>query len=358
MMSLFQLPEPEKEINLTSFIKEELSLALNKGVILKWSELQKILPEGEDPIEAKEYFEMLVEDRSLVQALDQLTFTECYLHEPGIVRYQNLQGDKEEIKLEIDKDSWQIWLEIIAIKHHQNWNCQNPFVSFRVEINNRPYRFSLLHYQATSSPYSKLIIRNLQTASLSLHAFGKTSVKLEELIREKANILICGATGSGKTSLLNSLLKQTPSEEHIVVLEDTQELILPHEFCTRFLAQEHPSYNLEQFLTYSLRLSPDRIILGEMRSSEVVAYLLAMNTGHSGVMSTIHANSAVDGINRMAMMFNLYGKGLNNSEVMNLITRNLDYIIFIENKKIKEIIKPLGSDQGQPFYETIFEGPQ
>jgi len=355
MMSLFQLPEPEVEINLHTFIREELSLALNKGVILKWSELQNLLPNNSDLIVAKEYYKMLVEDSSLVTALNHLEFTECYLHEPGRIRYQAFDGSKKEVHLRVDKESWQVWLEIIAIKHLQNWNCQNPFVSFRVELNGSPYRFSLLHYKATSSPFSKLIIRNLQTSSLPLNAFGETSLNLSELVSNKSNILICGATGSGKTSLLNSLLKATATEEHIVILEDTQELILPHKFCTRFLAQEHPSYNLEQFLTYSLRLSPDRIILGEMRSSEVVAYLLAMNTGHSGVMSTIHANSAVDGINRMAMMFNLYGKGLNNSEVMNMITRNLDYIIFLQNKKIKEIIKPLGSDQGQPFYETLFD---
>jgi len=355
MISLFQETVDEHaEIDLYAKVRDELSLALNKGIILSWDELKNHLPLSIDPIITKNYYEILVEDRSLREALSQVSFTECYLHEPAVIRFQTFDGRKETLKLEIDQDSWQIWLEIIAIKYHQNWNCQNPFVSFRVEMNHHPYRFSLLHHKATSSPYSKLIIRNLQTNSLPLNAFG-ADFNFTELIKNKSNILICGPTGSGKTSLLNTLLKETSSDEHIVILEDTQELILPHAYCTRFLAQEHPSYRLEDFLTYSLRLSPDRIVLGEMRSSEVVAYLLAMNTGHSGVMSTIHANSAVDGINRVAMMFNLYGKGLNNHEVLNLVTKNLDIIVFMENKKIKEIIKPLGSDLGQPYYETLFE---
>ena len=355
MMSLFQTPpEAASDIDLQAIIRRELSLTLNKGVILEWEEFLPLLPLGIDLIAAQNFYNILVKDHALIELFAPLTFTECYLHEPGIVRYQNDLGKKHQLQLAIDEETWQIWLEVIAIKHLQNWNCQNPFVSFRVEMNNHPYRFSMIHYQATSSPYSKLVIRNLQTSSLPLEAFG-VSIDLAAEMKKKSNILVCGATASGKTSLLNTLLKMTSTEEHIVVLEDTQELILPHQFCTRFIAHEHPSYSLEQFLTYSLRLTPERIILGEMRSGEVVPYLLSLNTGHRGVMSTIHANSCVDGMNRLAMMFNLYGKGLNNSEVMNLITKNLDLIVYMENKKIKEIIKPLGSDQGHPYFETLFE---
>lgn len=354
MIGLFQSHEAQIfEIDLRSRVRSELNLALNKGIILSWDELKNLLPLSCDLIEAKNYYEVLVENKSLIDALSSISFTECYLHRPGVIRYKGISDIKENVTIDMDDESWQIWFEILAIKYHQNWNCQNPFVSFRVEINNHPYRFSLLHYKATSSPYSKLVIRNLQANSLPLRAFG-SDFDFSSWIKNKANILICGSTGSGKTSLLNSLLQETSINEHLVVLEDTQELILPHSYCTRFLAQEHPSYSLEQFLTYSLRLSPDRIILGEMRSSEVVSYVLAMNTGHRGVMSTIHANSAVDGINRVSMMFNLYGRGLNHSEVMNLITRNLDLVVYIENKQIKEVIRPLGADQAQAYYETLF----
>jgi Flp pilus assembly CpaF family ATPase len=354
MFGIFQLSEEINKPDLKKFMREHITSALNKGVIIPWTELSQILPEEEDLISAKYYYETLISEDTFKKLFQTKSFSEFYFHGPGKVRYLNTQGQKETTSFEIDEDSWQLWLEIIAIKYKQNWNCQTPFVSFRAEINGHPYRFSLLHHQATSSSYSTLIVRNLQLTTLPLNAFGEVP-HLEKLIEQKKNVLICGGTGSGKTSLINSLLTHCPEEEHLVVLEDTQEIILPHAFCTRFLAHEHPSYSLEHFLTYSLRLSPDRIVLGEIRSKEVVSYLLAMNTGHRGVLTTIHSNSALEGLHRLQMLFGLYGKGMEIGQTMNLICQNIDCIIFIENKQIKEIIKPLGQENGFPFYETLFQ---
>lgn len=355
MFGIFQLQENEvQQFNLKKFIREQISSALNKGVILSWEELMKLFPENQDLIEGKFYYEELIGENSLKTIFQNQNFSEFYFHGPGKVRYLDLSGEKKPTPFSIDEESWQLWLEILAIKYQQNWNCQSPFVSFRVEIDSHPYRFSMLHHRASSSPHSTLIVRNLQLKTLPIESFGQ-SLDLESLMKQKKNILICGGTGSGKTSLINSLLKYTREDEHLVVLEDTQEIILPHSYCTRFLSHEHPSYSLEHFLTYSLRLSPDRLILGEIRSQEVVSYLLAMNTGHRGVMTTIHANSGVEGLHRLQMLFALYGKGMENSQVMNLVCRNIDYVIYIENKKVKEVIKPLGQENGFPFYETLFQ---
>ena len=107
-------------------------------------------------------------------------------------------------------------------------------------------------------------------------------------------------------------------------------------------------------MSYSLRLSPDRILLGEMRSHEVVPFLMAMNTGHRGLMGTIHSSSAADALHRAALLFSLYGgeAQLNFDKVMELLCRNLEYVVFMENKKVKEVIKILGSDKGTPFFEV------
>ncbi len=354
MFGIFQLPEETIRPDFKKFMRDHIASALNKGVILPWTELSQILPEGEDQISAQYYYDILIGENIFKNLFLTKSFCEFYFHGPGKVRYLDILGKKEATTFEIDEESWQLWLEILAIKYKQNWNCETPFVSFRAEINGHPYRFSLLHHQATSSPYSTLIVRNLQLTTLSLNAFGEAP-HLEKLIKQKKNVLICGGTGSGKTSLINSLLSHCSEEEHLVVLEDTQEIILPHTFCTRFLAHEHPSYSLEHFLTYSLRLSPDRIVLGEIRSKEVVSYLLAMNTGHKGVLTTIHSNSALEGLYRLQMLFGLYGKGMEMSQTMNLICQNIDCVIYIENKKIKEIIKPLGQENGFPFFETLFQ---
>ena len=92
-----------------------------------------------------------------------------------------------------------------------------------------------------------------------------------------------------------------------------------------------------------------------MRSHEVVSFLLAMNTGHRGLMGTIHASSAVDCLYRIALLFTLYAgeHGLNYERVMELVCRNLEYVVFMEDKKVKEVIKILGADKGTPFFETI-----
>lgn len=104
------------------------------------------------------------------------------------------------------------------------------------------------------------------------------------------------------------------------------------------------------------------MILGEMRSHEVVPFMMAMNTGHKGLMGTLHASSAADALNRVALLFSLYGgeANLDYDKVMELICRNLEYVIFMENKKVKEIIHVLGSEKGVPFFEVLektFEEP-
>ena len=92
-----------------------------------------------------------------------------------------------------------------------------------------------------------------------------------------------------------------------------------------------------------------------MRSHEVVPFLMAMNTGHKGLIGTLHASSAADALNRVALLFSLYGgeANLGFDKVMELQCRNLEYVVYMENKQVKEVIKVLGSDKGIPFFETI-----
>jgi Flp pilus assembly CpaF family ATPase len=197
-----------------------------------------------------------------------------------------------------------------------------------------------------------MTLRSIAARPHHVSTFGNVS-QLKALVRDKKNILIAGSTGSGKTSILTSLLNEIDSDEHLIVLEDTYEILFPHLNQTRFLAGKTEATSLKSYLAYSLRLTPDRIILGEMRSHEVVPFLMAMNTGHKGLMGTIHASSAADALNRIALLFSLYSGevGINFEKVMELVCRNLEYVVFMENKKIKEMIKILGSDKGVPFFE-------
>ncbi len=111
---------------------------------------------------------------------------------------------------------------------------------------------------------------------------------------------------------------------------------------------------MNEYLSYSLRMSPDRIILGEIRSKEVESSLLAMNTGHNGFLTTIHANSAKDALTRLALLFKIYSaKDLSYELILKLVTQNIDYVIHMEDKKILEIIDVFGSNQENVFFEKI-----
>jgi type IV secretory pathway ATPase VirB11/archaellum biosynthesis ATPase len=271
------------------------------------------------------------------------------------------QDKKETIDLigltEID---YQLSLEIFSLKNNIAWNFSEPFASFTAIINEYEIRFTLIHYSTSADRKSKVFLRVLQKYNPTINLF-KESIEIQELlinlVLTKKNILISGSTSSGKTTFLRALLSEIPEEEHVVVLEDTHEILTFSPNQTSFLAQNNLiKKSLTDYCSYALRMSPDRIILGEMRSNEVVPFMLAMNTGHKGLLSTIHSNSAIEAISRLALLFSLYSS---NSDIdFNLITKlackNIDYVIHMENKSVNQICRIIGSEGETPFYETIY----
>jgi Flp pilus assembly CpaF family ATPase len=218
---------------------------------------------------------------------------------------------------------------------------------------------TLLHHSVASNKYHKAFFRQIatQVRRVSDYTSNPDAIHLlQQLVQQKENLLIAGSTGSGKTSLLSTLLQLSHPAEHLVILEDTLEIQAPHERLTRLIAKSHSGHSLTEYLTHALRLSPDRLVLGEMRSKEVIAYLLAMNTGHRGMLSTLHASSAVDATLRVAQLFCLASgaQEINYTEVLRLVTRNVGHVVFVENRQIKEIIRIYGCDETQPLYDRIF----
>jgi pilus assembly protein CpaF len=126
--------------------------------------------------------------------------------------------------------------------------------------------------------------------------------ELEGFVAQRKNILICGGTSSGKTTLANVLTEFIPDHERIVLIEDTAEIQIQKENVLRFEARREqnglPAVTIRDLLKATLRHRPDRIILGEIRGGEAFDLLQLLNTGHSGTISTVHANSAAQGISR------------------------------------------------------------
>ena len=124
---------------------------------------------------------------------------------------------------------------------------------------------------------------------------------IRQAVADRKNILVAGGTGSGKTTLVNAILAEPPfRNDRVVIIEDTKELQCPAEDKVELLTKNtEPRVSMTDLLRMTLRLRPDRIIIGEVRGPEALAMLKAWNTGHPGGVATIHANSAVDALRRI-----------------------------------------------------------
>lgn len=157
---------------------------------------------------------------------------------------------------------------------------------------------------------------------------------LQAIVRARLNVLISGGTGTGKTTLLNVLSRFIPGEERIVTIEDSAELQLKQEHVVRL---ETRPPNIEglgavtqrELVINSLRMRPDRIIVGEVRGAEALDMLQAMNTGHDGSLTTIHANSPRDALIRLETIVSMSGLKLPVESIRRYISSAIDVIIHV-----------------------------
>ena len=155
--------------------------------------------------------------------------------------------------------------------------------------------------------------------AITVRRFGKRSFSAADLVEQGAlpknvkaaaermlytrrNILVSGGTGSGKTTLLNALIELLPDDERIVSIEDTLELRIEHSNCVRFEARgiDSGSVTIRDLVRHALRHRPDHIVVGEVRGGEAADLLQALNTGHGGSLTTVHANNAESALSRLA----------------------------------------------------------
>src|SRR6476661_4586563 len=221
----------------------------------------------------------------------------------------------------------------------------------------------------------------LDGAAVSIRRFGSNPLKLEDLLNFKAftpemvmllegaikarlNIIISGGTGSGKTTLLNTLSSFIPNHERIVTIEDAAELQLQQEHVVRL--ETRPA-NIEgkgaitatDLVRNCLRMRPERIIIGECRGPETLDMLQAMNTGHEGSLTTIHANTPRDGIARIETMITMAGFELPLKAMRQQIASAVDLIIQANRlqggkRKITHITEILGMEQDTIVMQDIY----
>lgn len=182
-----------------------------------------------------------------------------------------------------------------------------------------------------------LAIRRHRARTLPLERFASRPVVelLDHLVRARGNVLVCGATSSGKTTLLGALARRIDAGARLVVIEDTAELDLRDRHAIRLEARAANAdgvraVGLDELVRTALRLRPDRLIVGEFRGDEVLAVVQALNTGHDGSLSTCHANAAADGLRRVETLVLQAAPAWPLPAIRAHVTRSLDAIVHVE----------------------------
>ena len=159
---------------------------------------------------------------------------------------------------------------------------------------------------------------------------------LRKAVKDRRNILVSGGTSTGKTTFLNSLLAEVPSEERLILIEDTAELNLEHENAVGLIAARgslsEAQLTAEDLLIAALRMRPDRIILGELRGIEAFTFLRAVNTGHPGSMTTIHADTPQRAIEQLALLVLQAGSKLSRDDVRHYVRESVDVFVQLERR--------------------------
>lgn len=190
--------------------------------------------------------------------------------------------------------------------------------------------------------------------------------KLELLVRAKYNIFICGGTGSGKTTFLNALSNYIPKDERVITIEDSAELQIVG--VANLVSLETRNANasgvgqitMRDLIKSSLRMRPERIVVGEVRGGEALDMLQAMNTGHDGSLSTGHANSTEDMLSRLETMVLQGAAGLPLQAIRQQIASALDIIVHLsrlrdKSRKTMEITEVLGYENGEIILNPLYK---
>ena len=152
----------------------------------------------------------------------------------------------------------------------------------------------------------------------------------------RKTILLSGGTSSGKTTLLNALLKEIPHNERVIAIEDTPEIKLGRNNAIGLVAvsgdQGEARVTIEELMRASLRMRPDRLIVGELRGAETVTFLRAINTGHPGSISTIHASTTQGAFEQLALMCMQADLGLGRAETIDYAKSMIDIIVQLDRK--------------------------
>ena len=279
--------------------------------------------------------------------------------------YADRGGIVEHIALETpySNDRLQAAIERVARILGQDLTTQNPILNTRLPDGSRVAVVgapsSMNGPTFTVRKFNSWFTSDELIASGSLPEQVRNTVV--RLMGERKNGMISGGTGSGKTTLMKALLDHVPLDERLIVIEQPAELKIAHPNAVRWEAVDaipgQVAVTPSQLLAAALRHRPDRIIMGEIRDECGYDLLQAMNTGHGGTLSTIHAKSAWDALNRLSDLALSARPNLNHSFIRSETAEAIDFVLYCERdhdgrRRVRELITVNGYSHAEQSFET------
>ncbi len=315
---------------ISGLVREELNLIIEESSTpLTSEERRRIIREVEDDVLGLGPLEVLLNDITITEIMVNGADT-IYVEQKGKLTRSPVRFDDEaHLRRVIDR---------IVSKVGRRIDESSPLVDARLMDGSRVN--AIIPPLAVSG--STLTIRKFSKDALGVNdliGFGTMTPDMADLLRAcvqaRLNILVSGGTGTGKTTLLNVLSSFIPSNERIITIEDAVELQLQQDHLVRLESRPanvegRGEVTIRDLVKNSLRMRPDRIVVGECRGAEALDMLQAMNTGHDGSLSTVHANTPRDAIARLETLVLMAGMDLPLRAIREQITSAVDLIVQIQ----------------------------
>ncbi len=277
--------------------------------------------------------------------LRDATVSEVRVNEDGKVWVMRLGEGKALAGVTIPPD--RVLAAIYTVAYSIDAVCDTEHPCISAELPGSGARFQAVHPPIVRNPILAIRKKAVRIFTLrDLEAQGVISADqrgiIEATARTRGNILVVGGTDSGKTTFTNAILDSISStKDRIIIMEDTQELQCSAEDVV-YLRTKEGVASLRDLVRATMRLSPDRIVIGEVRGGEALELLKAWNTGHGGGVSTVHASSAAKGLSRIEQLA-LEGGA---SSCRQLISEAINLVIYMEKVGTKRVVKEIASLHG------------
>ena len=303
--------------------------------------------------------------RPLQRWLEQSDVSEISINRPGEIWVERGGHLFRETVPELNLPHLKDMAKLVATFNEQIISAEHPLLA---AVLPQGHRIQIVYPPAVNEQTVGISIRKPSLLDFDLNGYAPSNLNLIErngqstpqfppgrsvqelltqAIAQRRNILISGGTSTGKTTFLNALLKQIPQTERIITIEDVPEIRLTQPNSLSLFAargrQGRAQIDTQDLVEASLRLRPDRIIIGELRGAEAFSFLRAVNTGHPGSMATLHADTPLLAIEQLVLMVMQKNLGLSREQIENYIRLVIDIVVQLKkgehgSRVISEIV--------------------